>query len=527
MPPSLLLTLIAFTVTTDGRAVCASPSPDDIEPALPAMTWTWAMPVHGPPATTTTHPPVHPQLASWWLPAGPAQDDLLRFDDDTSRTDEAAPLGITLGADLRSLGVDQPRFALSGTAALERQDVFVQQSAALSLEAPGGPVPLQSTALAARPILAGVRLSGEEGPLQVSAMSLQVDRTGTLDHANLSAGGLRLDLGDTKVGLVATAGDPRSDAENFVVGGDVSFRSTRLIEQRTIEAQAWMQQSVSQRGGERSAHDSAMGLRLAYPNDRVRWEVGFAQIGDEFDAALGSVPSRGTRSYSGNWHHRWRPGTAAVGSVSSGVDAALVTDLHDRVAHQRVTVTPLTLDTPAADRLRLAYSIHRDVLTDARPLAEGVVVTPGDYRYESYELQFTTSPQRPLSLDMRVATGRYFTGTRLDTGLAARWRLSPYVLLGAGYEQRDIDLEQQALRARTVRADLAVTITPTASWSSRISYEPQRESIGLGSRLQWQITPGNALVLQFEHRIGLDGEVEEPLAPDPVVVTSLRWSVVY
>jgi hypothetical protein len=432
-------------------------------------------------------------------------------------------LAFTVDGDFGGVGLDQRSVPISSFAALEQRDVFLDGRPFGFGR--GGPAPYAPGTFGGAPILAGVKLSGEEGPLRFSAMSVQLDDRQQLGHKHVSVGRVSLGLSEgSSVGLIATAGAPGRHGDNYVVGSDLNLRSTRLVENRVVEGNLWVQQSLTTGADadDGDPSDTALGVRLGYPNDRVRWEFAFTQVGESFDAALGSVGRRGMREYAGNWRFRL-PASGLLRSIETGVDGVMLTDLEGDVGQRRVTVRPLTLEMATSDRITFQYTFNRETLVSERPVYDGVVLPAGEYEYERYELGLATSPARPVRVGITIAGGDWYSGRRIETGVGASVRVVPGVDLAVEYQQNEVELEQAAFETEIVRGQMSMALAPGSAISNSIQYDRMSESMSVSSQIRLRIADGNELNLGFTQTIaggGLGG-----LDPrEGNVAAQLRWS---
>jgi hypothetical protein len=293
-----------------------------------------------------------------------------------------------------------------------------------------------------------------------------------------------------------------------------------LVENRTLEGGFWVQQSVT--GGDaEDPSDTALGMRIGYPNDGIRWELGFNQVGASFDAALGAVPRRGVREYTGSWRCRLQPG-GFIRSIEAGVDGHLVTELQ-REAGERRIMSPIALETATADRITFQYSYSSEILHEPRPVHGGAVLSAGEYEYERYEVAFATSPARPVQLGIRFAGGGWYTGTRLERAISASVQVAPGVGLAVEYRQDEVELDPLEFATEIVSGRLDVAFAPGAAMSHAIQYDRLSESMSVSSRLHWRIDGTNELSFAFTQAIA-GGGLSGLDVHDGDVAAQLRWT---
>ena len=152
----------------------------------------------------------------------------------------------------------------------------------IGLSATGQPVDLEG----------GAKLSGRAGRWTIGTLAIRQDEFQAVAPSSLFVGRVAANvLAESAVGLIVTDGDPLSNVDNSVAGVDFRYQNTRLPNGRTLESEAWYQQSSTDG---REGNDAAWGIRAWSPNTAgFRGGVGIKQVEANFNPALGlSQPSR-------------------------------------------------------------------------------------------------------------------------------------------------------------------------------------------------------------------------------------------
>ena len=75
---------------------------------------------------------------------------------------------------------------------------------------------------------------------------------------------------------------------------------------------------------------------------------------------------------------------------------------------------------------------------------------------------------------------------------------------------------------RLIRANLNVNFTPELSWTNLIQYDNDSDTIGLNSRLRWEIESGNELFLVWNQ--GWSVDETSVTGTSSQVITKLVWT---
>jgi hypothetical protein len=419
-------------------------------------------------------------------------------------------LALTVNTDFAETEVDERRVNLTRFPLFfpEKRDFFLQDAGIFNF---GGirrnPLPFQSRRIGLGPngetidILAGVKLTGRVEGLNVGLLDVQMKHDSELGNKNYFVGRASLNvLEQSTIGGIFTYGDPSQRGDNYLGGVDFNFRD-ETEDGKTLEGAAWFQHSESTD----VSGDSAYGAKFGYPNDRIDWEVGFTQIDDDFDAALGFVPRRGIREYFGNWRYRWRPDSDLIRRIDAGARMFIVTDLDGQTESRSIDWNLLEIETEEDDTIEINYEAEREVLTEDFEISDGVIIPPGNYHFNRYGVTLESSQARPISVDLGYEGGDFYSGTRDDYEVELQWRVSRHLFLSGEFEMNDIDLPEGDFITRVIRGRVEVFFTPDLSWSTFAQYDNDSESVGLNSRVRWIIEPGNELFLVLNQAIDRDG----------------------
>jgi hypothetical protein len=438
-------------------------------------------------------------------------------------------LALTFNTDFAETEVDERRVNLTRFPLFfpEKRDFFLQDAGIFDF---GGirmnPLPFQSRRIGLDSsgqqvdLIGGVKLTGRTGPLNLGVFTVLADDTGDVDQNLLTVGRASLNvLEESTVGLITTIGDPASNDDNTVVGGDFNYRNSHVFGDKIVQGSAFFLHSSSPDG---DGDDQAWGARIGYPNDRIRATIGFTEIGDRYDAALGFVPRRGIREYFGRFRYRWRPENSWIRTIDVGFDPTVITDLNDRTESSDFELDLIAIENHAGDEFNIEYQINREVLTRPFEISPGVVIPVGDHRFDRIEASVFTSTSRPLAVGAAIQAGEFFDGDRLDTVAIIEWRPSPNLLVAFVWEQNDIDLPAGEFQVQVAQASVNFLFTPDIAWTNFIQWDNVSDSLGINSRLRWIIEPGNEIFFVVNQTFDTFGDRFDGTSTE--VTTKIGWT---
>ncbi len=370
----------------------------------------------------------------------------------------------------------------------------------LGLSASGMPVDLEY----------GGKLSGRVGRWRVGALAVQQGDFLPVSGAPVNGATLGVVrasadvLAESSVGFIGTTGDPGSNAANSLYGFDFQYLDSHLPGGRSVEAEAWYQNSQSALAT--AGSHAAWGLGLRLPNtDGLRLGLAVKELGAQFRPAQGFVSRAGVRNYAGDVgytrvvHGDW------LQSLYAGVDAERVVGTDGALQTQVLAFRPLELETRQRDILRAVYTVSEEQLllpfTIYRDVRRSVVLPKGHYRFQDYGFDLETGSQRHWSGRVSARQGEFYDGNRRSLGGEVVWRPSRYLGLKAGYDVNDIHLPAGRFITHILRTTAEVAFNSRLSWITLVQYDNVSEVAGLQSRLVWVPKAGQKVFLVANHSL--------------------------
>jgi hypothetical protein len=348
----------------------------------------------------------------------------------------------------------------------------------LGLSASGSPVDINY----------GARLSGRVGRWNVGTLAIRQDEFGTVDSKNLFIGRFSANvLKESNVGVIFTDGNPSSNIDNTVVGTDFRYMNTRLGNGRTLEGDAWYQQSETPG---LQGDDAAYGVGLRFPtNSGLRGGVGLKEVQKNFNPAMGYINRTDIRDYSADIGYTKFMSNQFLQTVFSGVEASRINSLGGGLQSEVMQFRLLEVETNSRDRANFQYIRNHEVVQ--RPFTiysepgRQVQITPGDYEFDEYSVGVGTGNQRRVAGFLNYTQGDFYNGTRQNINVNAQWNQSRYFLLTLSQDWNSIELPQGSFITRLSSVNAQVAFSSQLFWVSLIQYDNISEEVGINTRLHW------------------------------------------
>ncbi len=367
-------------------------------------------------------------------------------------------------------------------------------------------------------ILGGGRLTGRVGPLNIGFIDIQQDRNAGREGENLFVGRVSANvLEESNIGLLVTHGDSESDRENLLVGADLNYRSSQLIQNRFVSANLWLQQNFA--GGNYGDRSTAWGATLSYPNDIIQWKLRYKEIQNGFDPALGFVNRSDIRQYDVDYRYRFRWEEELVQTYDIVLDSSFTTDRRNHLESVSMRFSPLKITNSVDDSFELQALLLYEDTEQPFYLADHIGIPAAEYTQWSGLLYIRTGQHRPVRFELDTGVGQFYGGWGVRISPLIEWRPSKWLLLSLRYDERRFhdmqpcyggagtilrpdptvncvvsgdggDVEKRIFAVRLLRWRAQVAFSPDIIWSTLVQYDNLSDEVEFQTRLRWIIQPG-------------------------------------
>lgn len=342
------------------------------------------------------------------------------------------------------------------------------------------------------PILGAGKLAGRVGDYEIGVTSAYLDESEGVEAKPVFAGRVtRPVFGDSTVGLIATAGDPRSNGDNSLLGFDFRYQTSEWLGDETLAANLFYLGSRTDPVAAPDFSGHAYGMGLTWPGDTINIQVQAAEISAGFDPALGFIRRNDVRYYSSISRYLIRPDNPTWFQWFSLIYAnQIYTDLDNELQTLSHSVYPLVVRFAGGDELSCGMTDTKDRPGYSFTLPGGVTVPAGSYDMLSYELKWTLADRRALSGDSGLRWGDYYGGDWRSAFANLWWIPCSLTAYGISYEYNHFDLPGGEIGSHLVSVWLALRFTPQVRWSNLCQYDTISETVGFSSRFSWEYQPG-------------------------------------
>ena len=338
------------------------------------------------------------------------------------------------------------------------------------------------------PILAGARAYGKIGPWAVGVLDA---RTGGGDQANDAVVRVRHDLfARSSVGAIATLrSGPGVEGAERAAGFDVQL--PLVVGGRNLEPSFWIAgtQTPAEPG-------TPLAWRVAtdYPNDLFDNFVSLYRVDPGFSPALGFVRRTGIWESTGHIDFMPRPGVLGIRQldlkapvpswdVIADHDGSLLRSRDWQTAEFEWRLLGGALESGGSFEINVQRLM--DAPRDSFELFRGVPVAPGRYWWTRGELQYGTSPGRPLSVEAETSWGGFYGGTNREVSLAGTWRGGGHLIVAGELTRSAVRLPAGRFTAVQASGRVEYAFDTRTSLLAFVQHNNEDQRVDLNLRFHW------------------------------------------
>lgn len=426
---------------------------------------------------------------------------------------------LTLNTDFAQVEADQQVINLTRFPVFfpEKRTFFLESSGLFAFGSSGRTQLFYSRRIGLRegrpvPIIAGARAYGKLGPWSVGVLDA---RTGGGDQANDAVVRVRHDLfARSSVGAIATLRTgPGVEGAERAAGFDVDL--PLVVNGRNVEPSFWI---AGTRTSAQPGTPLAWRVATDYPNDLFDNFVSLYRVDPGFSPALGFVRRTGIWETTGHFDFMPRPSVLGIRQLDlkAPIPSWDVIADHDgsllRSADWQTAEFEWRLlggDLQSGGSFEVNVQRLMDAPRDSFELFRDVVVAPGRYWWTRGELQYGTSPGRPLSVDAEASWGGFYGGTDREVSLAGTWRGGGHVVLVGEVTRSAVRLPAGRFTALQASGRLEYAFNTRADLLAFVQHNNEDQRVDLNLRFHWTPRIGDDVYVVWNSGYTTDPDADE------------------
>ena len=345
------------------------------------------------------------------------------------------------------------------------------------------------------PMDLGARLTGRLGEWNFGVLGVGTGAADIGDHGvpqtAFSVARVKRNIGErSSVGAIFTQRDPSAAGAENLYGFDLELKPTQLLQLNGY----W---SRSERPGI-DGDDASFGAGVGYQGSTLTTSVDFIESQQNFDPGVGFLLRENFRLF--NPRFIWQPRIERGGIRSwyaEGAHRRFERSSDGRLESEETYVYPLGMVLKSNDFWEFGAVRTKEQLFAPFEIFPGVVIPPGLFEFDGWELLMLTDASRSVSLRSFNNWGKFYEGDWVSLRQTLGLRLSRLVRASTTWSHHDVDLPQGAFEINLWSQGVDLSFTPDLRLNMIAQYNDAAEDLGVNIRFHWIYRPGADIFLVY------------------------------
>lgn len=363
------------------------------------------------------------------------------------------------------------------------------------------------------PILGGGRVSGKAGKFNVGLLNMQTsDYHDTVASTNFSVARLSRDLPNrSSIGAIFTnregTGSLARDNDygrTFGLDGKIGFGQTTMVSGFVAKTDT------------PGVDDGDYAFNMRSQTNRKQWDLnlGYQQVGEGFNPAMGFYSRRGYRKPDAMLMTRFRPKDFikiqelrphATFRGFWGLDGFQETGFLHLDNHWQFR---------DSTEIHTGMNLTREGVRTPFEIYPGIFVPPGTYDHAEAQIVAMSNQGAPISVSMRTTIGGFFGGDRITLNPTLRFRAGDALTAQIDYQRNNIDLPVGEFVTNLVRTRVSYSFTSRIFTQALVQYNDRADLWSMNFRFGWLQAANTGLFIVYTDTHGLYDLFDRPERTD-------------
>ncbi|HEY3390223.1 MAG TPA: DUF5916 domain-containing protein, partial [Prolixibacteraceae bacterium] len=361
------------------------------------------------------------------------------------------------------------------------------------------------------------KITGMIGKWNIGVMHVNDDHF--TENSSYSVARISRNIGpESSIGVIGTYGNAVSQTENYVGGIDMKLATSKFHGNKNL---ALILFGLKSNTKGLSDGDISWGGTITYPNDFLYFSLGHHEIGENFVAGMGFVPRTNIKESYGNFNIGPRPDKWGILQVLSGVGFDHIVNFSNILETRTISFSPLRLRFKSGEEFSYTVSQSFENLENEFKIFSTFVIPVGQYEFYRHSLSLLTAGSRNFAGDCSFVWGDFYNGYRKDFSIGANYKVAVPFFFGAKYKQNEVSLPAGSFTTRIYQVNANILFSPDITLYNYFQYDNSSKTIGVQSRFQWIVKPGNEIIVAWTSNLS------KPLERYVLNESALRFKLKY
>ena len=361
------------------------------------------------------------------------------------------------------------------------------------------------------------KLTGTIGKWNIGVMQVNDDHS--TGNSNFSVARVSRNIaGASSIGVIGTYGNALSLGENMVGGIDLKLATSKFKGNKNLALVLFGLKSGT---SGLTSRNGSWGGSFTYPNDFLYFNMGHHEIGENFVAGMGFVPRTNIKETYGSVKIGPRPNKWGILQVSSAVGFDNIVNFSNILETRTINYSPLYLRFKSGEEFSYSVTQSNENLEKTFNIFSNYNIPMGRYQFYRQTLNFLTAGSRNFAVSGSYVWVNFYNGIRQDFNAGVNYKIAVPLFIGIKYKQNDVVLPDGNFTARIYQMNANILFSPDITLYNYIQYDNNSKTVGIQSRFQWIVTPGNEIFIVWT------SDFSQPMERFVMNDSALRFKVKY
>ncbi|MCZ6678507.1 MAG: hypothetical protein O7E52_14820 [Candidatus Poribacteria bacterium] len=320
-------------------------------------------------------------------------------------------------------------------------------------------------------------------------------------------------LRGSSVGLIAiNKQDP--DQYNRTGGLDFSIRPNDGFEVRGLWARTFDSEETPGR-------QDAWYLGSSWRHDQFDAQGSYADIGDDFNPAVGFVRRQGSRRIQGEMDYSPWIRKFGIRQIRVGPEFDYILTQDNELETRDLTLSG-RMELNNSGRIGFRVQRTKEVLDEDFDIRDDVIIPTGDYEFTSFRASIDSDDSKMIAGRFSVTFGDFFNGTRRGFDIDVSFKPSGRLALESQYQFDRVSLPASTFNVNVVASRIAYSFSTTLFAKLFAQWNSESDVISTNFLLNYIYRPGSDFYLVFNQIYENNGSRTE-LAESTLIGKMTYW----
>lgn len=375
------------------------------------------------------------------------------------------------------------------------------------------------------PLISGARLTGRAGKYSIGILDAYTQAKGETPGANFLVTRLQRDiLRQSKIGVITTQKYiPSSGYINRALGADFNLYFSNFLGDKNLAFDGYVSATQTP---DLQGNNFCGRFSIDFPNDFIDSYCYIFEVQPNFNPEVGFVRRKGIKQAGGTFRITPRPGILGIRKLTfKPLDLDYTMDMAGHPMSIEYEFRPLGFRTESGEFFEFNLQKTFEKLEEDFNIYGDYIIPAGAYWFNHTEIQFETNQRRPVSAELFLNWGNFYTGKRLVLSLQGLLKFNVHFSVSLDFTYNNIRLKEGHFQTQEWGSRISYAFSTRLDTRTFVQWNNEDQELNLNFRLHWIPNLGSHFYLVYNYLLSTENRAFQ--TEDRVLVVKMdylfRW----